>query len=292
VGNLGYDGFSFLDDLEHAGKRQWFYGFVAGVIFNFANMLLVAALSVSGMAVAFPVGIGMAIIMGSFLSYIVKPTGNLPILLAGCALIAAAIIVAAIACNILGVIRHEELARAGKAKSTRRPTTVKGVILALVSGLLMGSFFPLVQKGTEGEVGLGPYAITAVFALGIFLSAFVFDLFYINLPVQGEPLEISEFFHTRPGHHLLGVLGGVLWCGGAVASFAASAAPAQAQLSPALHSLLAQGYPLVAALWGLLAWKEFRGGDTRLKASALIMLVLFAGGLVLISLAPAYVRRG
>jgi glucose uptake protein len=291
LGNLGYDGFSFVDDLEHAGKRQWFFGFLAGILFNLGNMLLVAAVSVAGMAIAFPVSIGIAIIMGSILSLVGRPGGNILLLLAGCALIAASVAVAAIAYNILGVIRHEALARAGKAKSTRRPTTVKGVILGVVSGLLLGSYFPLVQKGMETDIGLGPYAITVVFCGGILASMLVFSVFFMNLPVEGEPVELSQYFRARPKQHFLGLLGGAIWCLGMDALLISSSAPTQAHLPPAINSLLANGFPVLAALWGLFAWKEFRDGDARVKVSGVVMLILFAGGLALVAIAPLYLRR-
>ncbi|HEV2445321.1 MAG TPA: hypothetical protein VGS58_05345, partial [Candidatus Sulfopaludibacter sp.] len=249
------------------------------------------SISVAGMTVAFPAGIGMAIVMSSLLGFIIKPASNLMLLLAGCALIAAAVVVVANAYNIMGVLRHEQLARAGKTRSTRRPTTVKGVILALVGGLLLGSFFPMMQKATETEIGLGPYAVMVVFSAGVFLSTPMFDIFFINLPVEGEPLEITEFLHVRPGLHLLGVLGGAIWCTGSVASLTTGLAPVPARLPVPLNSLLSQGYPLIAVLWGLFAWKEFRSGDGRVKLLTLTMFVLFAGGLALIAIAPLYAHR-
>src|ERR1019366_4863200 len=124
VGNLGYDGFSFLDDLMHAGKRQWLYGFMAGVILNLANMILMSAISVAGMATAFPVGIGVATIVGTTLAYAAGRTGSPALLFAGCALIAVAVVAAALAYRFHAILRHEELARAGKAASTRRPSSI------------------------------------------------------------------------------------------------------------------------------------------------------------------------
>jgi glucose uptake protein len=291
-GNLGYDGFSFVDDLMHAGKRQWLYGFAAGVIFNFANMLLVAAISVAGMAVAFPIGMGVALIIGVTLSNMIRPTGNFTLLFAGCALIVAAIVVDAIAYRQLGVLRHEQLARAGQTKSTRHPTSLKGIILALVSGLLMGSFFPLLDMGRQGEVGLGPYAIGAIFAMGVFFSTFVFNIFFMNLPVEGDPVEFTAYFKGRPKQHLLGFLGGAIWATGGIASFVAASASDQVQVGPAISYAMAQGATLISALWGLLAWKEFKGSDTRIGSLVALMLVLFACGLALVSIAPLYVRRG
>ncbi|MBZ5581846.1 MAG: hypothetical protein LAQ30_06505 [Acidobacteriia bacterium] len=293
VGTYGYDGFTFYDDLLHAGKRQWAYGFTGGVIFNFANMLLVAAISVAGMAVAFPIGIGLALIVGVALNYLIKPAGNPTWLFGGCALIVGAIVVDALAYGALGVLRHEQLAKAGLAKSTRRPTPVKGIVLALVSGLLMGTFFPLVEKGKEGEVGLGPYAICVVFAAGVFLSTFVFNMFFMNLPVEGEPVELFDYFKGRPTQHLLGVIGGIIWCSGAVASFVAASAGSDpvtsgAQVGPAVSYAMAQGATLISALWGVLVWKEFKGADTKVKFLAALMFLLFAAGLTLVSMAPLH----
>ena len=152
VGNLGYDGFSFRDDLMHAGKRQWLLGFAGGAVFNLANMLLLGAISVAGMAVAFPVGIGLALIIGVLFNFILRPAGNASLLFGGCVLVLIAIIANAYAYALLGRIEHEDLAMRGKATSTRRPTRVKGVVIALVAGVLMGCFFPLVEMGEEGDL--------------------------------------------------------------------------------------------------------------------------------------------
>jgi glucose uptake protein len=290
VGNLGFDGFSFMDDLMHAGKRQWLSGFVGGVIFNLANMLLLSAVSVAGMAVAFPVGMGVAVIVGTTLTYAAKSTGNPGLLLTGCMLVAAAVVAAALAYRFHAILRHEAIARAGKAASTRRPSSIKGIVLALVSGLLMGSFFPLVDNARAGDVGLGPYAVAAVFAIGVFLSTFVFNVFLMNLPVEGEPLEVLDLFKSTPKEHLLGLAGGALWCTGMVASLAAGSAAAETQVGTVAGYFLTQGFALIAALWGILLWKEFKPADLRVKTLAVLLFLLFAGGLLVISQASLHVR--
>ena len=286
AGSMGFDGFSLMDDLMHAGKHQWFFGLLGGVVFNLANMLLMAAIAVAGMAVAFPVGIGLALIIGVVLNYLIKPAGNPALLFGGCVLVLVAIVVDATAYNLLGKLRHEKLARAGQAKSTRRPTSFKGVVLALVGGLLMGSFFPLLEKGKEGETGLGPYSIALLFAIGVFLSTFVFNLFFMNLPVEGEPLELTAIFTSKPKQHLLGLLGGAIWCVGGIASFVAASAPAEIHVGPAISYAMGQGATLISTLWGLLVWKEFADADTKVKSLVVIMLALFAIGLTMIALAP------
>ena len=289
-GNLGFDGFLLIDDLMHAGKRQWFYGFTAGVIFNLANMLLMAAISVAGLAVAFPIGIGLALVIGVVWNYAIRPEGNPMLLFGGCLVILVAVLVDALAYRGLAVLRHEELARAGKAKSTRRPTPVKGVVLALVAGVFMGLFYPLVTKGQEGDLGLGPYAIGLVFAVGVFLSTFVFNLFFMNLPVEGDPVEVREYFRGTLKQHLLGWVGGGIWVTGTIASFSAASAPEQVHIGPAISYAIGQGATLISALWGLLVWNEFKGADTRVKSLVTVMLVLFVAGLAMVSLAPLFVR--
>jgi glucose uptake protein len=289
AGSLGFDGFTFSDDLMHAGKRQWLYGFAGGAVFNLANMLLLGAISVAGMAVAFPVGIGLALIIGVVLNFILRPAGNATLLFGGCVLVLIAILADAWAYAMMGRIEHETLARQGKAKSTRRPTRVKGVVISVIAGVLMGCFFPLVELGEEGDVGLGPYAVAVVFALGVFASTLVYNLFFMNLPIEGPPLELRDFFReTVIWQHLLGIAGGAIWCVGAVAAFVAAKAPAEVHVGPATSYAMGQGATLISALWGLLLWKEFKGGGTRVKTLIAVMLVLYACGLGLVSLAPLY----
>jgi glucose uptake protein len=295
LGTLGYDGFSFLDDMMNGGKRYAAMGFGAGVIFNLANMLLVAAIAVAGLSVAFPVGIGLALIIGVIWNYTIRPQGNAMLLFMGCALVVGAIVVDAFAYRAMELFRAELRAKSGKAKSTRKKVSLKGVFLSLASGVLMGSFYPLVVMsksgewgGTAGENGLGPYAIGVVFALGVFFSTFVFNLFFMNLPVQGEPLEFLDYFKGLPKQHLLGVAGGIVWCAGTIANFVGSSAPEAVQVGPAISLALGQGAAMVSALWGLVVWKEFEGADSRIKSLLFIMFVLFIAGLAMIAVAPLY----
>ncbi|MGE5647070.1 MAG: AcrB/AcrD/AcrF family protein [Acidobacteriota bacterium] len=298
-GSLGSDRFSFLDDLLLvAGRRNIAYGFGAGVIFNLANMLLVAAIAVAGMSVAFPVGIGLALIVGVVWNYLIKPQGNPTLLFLGVALVVVAIVLDALAYAALSAMRSREAIKSGKAKSTKVKTSWKGIVLSVASGILMGAFYPLVEMGKQGATGLGPYAIGFVFAVGIFLSTFPFNLFFMNLPVQGAPLEILDYFKGTKKQHLLGLVGGAVWAAGTVANFVVSSAtrpenPAlpDAQvplLGPAISYALGQGATLISALWGLLVWKEFRGADGRVRALIALMLVSFAAGLGLISVAALY----
>jgi len=288
VGNLGYDGFNFLDDLQHAGKRQWLFGFLAGVIFNFANMLLLAAVSVAGMAIAFPMSMAIAVMMGVAMGG-GKAVGNPLLVMLGCLLLLMSVLVNAVSYRIMIHAQHEALAREGKAKSTRRPTALKGIILALVSGLLMGSFSPLLEKARAGDVGMGPYAMAAMFALGVFFTTPIFNIFFMNLPVEGDPLDFGSFFSSKLRQHILGIIGGMVWVTGIVAAMVAGSVPDNIQGSPVLHFMLGNCWPLLATIWGALVFGEFKGADVRVKIMSMLMFVLFICGVAMIALGPLYV---
>ncbi len=287
-GNLGFDGFTFMDDLRHAGLRQDFWGLVAGVCFNLANMLLVAAISISGMAVAFPVGIGLALVIGVVWNYSINPVGNKEMLFGGMAIIVAAIIVDALAYRTYALQRARQAAREGKARHIRRTMSTKGIILSLAAGVFMGSFFPLLQNGMTTEVGLGPYAITVVFSIGVLLSTFVFNLIFMNLPVEGSPVEINDYFRGTLKSHALGLLGGMIWTVGLIGTLVAAAAEGAAKVGPAASYAIGQGATMVSALWGILVWREFAGANGKVKGLIAGMLILFVGGLALISIAPLH----
>ena len=291
VGDLGFDGFSFIDDLQHAGKRQWVFALVAGMIFNLGNILLLGAVSVAGLTIAFPGALGVALLLRTLLGFTGNATANTTLVLLGCLFILTSVVVNAITYRVVGVLRHEQLARAGVAKSTRRPNPVKGIILIVVSGLLMGSIGGLMAKAREGDLGMGPYAAGAMFALGVFVSSFVYVVFLMNLPVEGEPLEFTAYFKGRLGQHILSFLGGVLWYLGILAALVGSSVPETLQPQEPLRFLLAQGAAVVAALLGIVAWRELKGGDMRVRILAALMLVLFVCGLTMIGLAPLYVTK-
>jgi glucose uptake protein len=289
-GTLGYDSLLFLDDLMQTGKRNIAFGFAGGVVFNLANMLLVAAISIAGLAVAFPVGVGTALVVGVVWNYAIRPRGNPVLLFAGVAIVVVAIIVDAVAYRMHAYQKLRAAIKAGATKTTVNRVSPKGIVLCIVSGLLMGSFFPLVEmgKGHPGGIEMGPYAIGFVFAVGVFLSTFVFNLFFMNLPVQGEPVEILDYFQGNVRQHLLGVLGGIIWATGTIANFVAASAPEEVQIGPATSYALGQGATMVSALWGLLVWKEFAGAGQKVMTLIVLMLVLFIAGLTLISIAPLF----
>jgi glucose uptake protein len=286
LGTLGADGFTFLDDLMRAGKRNMAYGVAAGMLLNLGTMLLVGGISLAGMAIAFPLGLGTALIFSSLLSYISRPGGNPVLTFTGLGLVALALIFSAITHRSLSLRKEVLRMKAGEHRTLRPTVSWKGPLVSFIGGLLIGALNPLLGMASTGDVGLGPYSVAVMFAAGILFSTFVGNLYLMNLPLSGKPLEILEYFRGRLRQHALGVLGGMVWAAGILSSLVAASAPEEAQVARGTSFALLQSAPLVTALWGLAAWKEFKDADARTASFLVLMLFLYLAGLVMLALAP------
>lgn len=285
VGTLGWDGFSFMDDIRLAGKKQDLFALTAGGVFNLGNMLLLAGISIAGITVAFPVGAGIALAISSVLSYAVNRNGNPLIVAVGSLFILGAVVFNALAYKAVSLHKLMAQIRDGKTKSTKKKTSLKGVIVSAVGGVLLGAFYPLLDMAKNSDIGLGPYSMAFMFAFGVFFSTFVYNLFFMNLPVQGKPLELGEYFKGKGRQHLMGLLGGALFIGGVIAAFVSERATGPASASPALYFGLARGGVILAALWGVFYWKEFAGTEAKVRTFVIVMLVLLSVGVVALSVA-------
>jgi glucose uptake protein len=272
LGSSGQDGRPFLADLSQASRSSMVSAALGGAIFNAANILLVAAIDIAGMSVAFPVGIGLALVLGVIVNYIANPLGNAALLFGGVLLVVLAI--------ILDAIAYRKIPGASASVST------KGLVLAVACGILMGFFYRFVAASmypefTRPEVGkLGPYAAVFVFAVGIFLSNFILNTFVMKKPFVGQPVAFSDYLKGSFGTHLTGILGGIIWGIGMSFNIIASG-----RAGFAISYGLGQGATMIAAFWGVFIWKEFRDapdGTFRLLAA---MFGCFLVGLVLIILA-------
>jgi glucose uptake protein len=262
---------SFAADLAAAGPTQFAWAIAGGVVFNIANLLLVAAISIAGLAVAFPVGIGLALIVGVIWNFALAPTGNPVLLFGGVALVALAIVVDAMA------FRARESGGTGRTR---------GIGLSIVCGLLMGSFFPLVTRATSGPQGLGPYAVAVVFAIGVLLCTLPVNTLLMKRPItEDPPTTFAQYFAGGAREHLSGVLGGAIWGVGALCSFVAAQA---ALVGPATSYAMGQGATMIAAAWGVFIWREFAGAPPKARRLLLPMFVLFLAGLGTIAVAPLY----
>jgi glucose uptake protein len=268
----GPEGRAFLADLRQADPGWLVSAAVGGVVFNAANILLVAAIDIAGMAVAFPVGIGLALVLGVLINYWQQPTGQAGLLFAGVAFVALAI--------VLDAVAYRRLPGQGKRVSA------KGLTLALLCGLLMGFFYWFVARGMSQrfdvlEAGkLGPYTALLLFALGMLASNVVFNAFIMVKPFNGPPLTAADYFRGTVGQHLLGIIGGMIWGVGMSLSIIAAG-----QAGPSISYGLGQGATMVAALWGVFVWREFRAAS---GGTGLLLTLMFAAyfvGLALVIVA-------
>ncbi|MGZ8557720.1 MAG: GRP family sugar transporter [Chitinophagaceae bacterium] len=272
LGSNGNEGRAFTDDIKQAGANNIFSSLAGGVIFNLANILLVAAIAIAGMSVAFPVGIGIALVLGVIVNYISNPQGNPVLIFGGVALIALAI--------ILNARAYQKL-----QTNTTEGVSKKGLILSIVSGCLMGLFYKYVASSMVTnfnipEAGkLTPYTALVFFAIGIVISSFVFNTVQMKRPFMGTPVTFSDYFKGKTKDHLIGILGGVIWCLGMSLSIIASG-----KAGPAVSYGLGQGATVVAALWGIYVWKEFDKAPPGTKPLLNIMLLLYMAGLAMIIL--------
>jgi glucose uptake protein len=272
LGTAGSTGRSFFEDLGAIPNRNLLLALAAGVIFNVANLLLVAAIEIAGLAVAFPIGIGLALVVGAVSSYILSPNGNPVMLFGGIALVVGAIAFDAVAYRL----RERE-----RAAMSRR-----GVVISLVSGVLMGSFYPFVARSMSGPGAPGPYAVSLIFVLGVALCAVPFNYLLMRKPLDGQRSVSMSGYAAAPFRwHLWGVIGGAIWCTGAVFNFVASQAHV---VGPAVSYSIGQGATMVSACWGVFIWREFADAPARAKMYLFWMFVFFLAGLTLVALAPIF----
>ncbi len=274
MGSMGSGGQGFLANLSQAKGEYLLSAFIGGVIFNIANILLVAAIDIAGLAVAFPVGIGLALVLGVITTYFVDPSGNKALLFIGVAGIAVAIILDAIAYK--------------KLPSEGQKTTAKGIVLSVLCGLLMGFFYRFVAAsmpanladlGSAAEAGkLTPYTALVIFSLGLFASNFIFNTIVMAKPFVGEPVPISDYFKKgNPRLHLVGIVGGIIWSVGMSFSILAGDSAGYA-----ISYGLGQGATMVAALWGVFIWKEFKAAPAGTNKLLGLMFVFYLIGITLI----------
>lgn len=276
VGSMGDAGRPFIEDIRQADTGSIVYAALGGVVWNLGNLLLVAAIAVAGMSVGFPIGGGIAWVLGIVINYILiildkgKPEDNSSLLFSGVAVIVVAI--------VLSMMAYRRL-----ATEQKKPTR-KGILLSVFAGLLIAFFYGLVVKSLDntyvagGTGTLTPLTAVFFFAVGVAVSTFIFNPFFMAYPVQGSPVKMIEYARGDLRTHLVGVLGGSIWALGMVLSFMAAGAA-----GPAISYALSNAAPVVAILWGVLVWKEFAGAPRGTDRLLVIMFIAYLIGLALIT---------
>ena len=272
LGSIGEEGRSFWEDIGQASDRALGSAFLGGVVFNIANLLVVVAIDIAGMSVAFPIGIGLALVLGVLINYIAVPVGDPVLLFFGVAFVTLAIVFDAFAYRKLS----------GGTSLSRR-----GIFISILAGILMGFFFRFVaaatiQDFTNPAPGLmTPYSSVFIFSLGVFVSNFLWNTIFMVKPVKGEPVKYVDYFKKgTPRLHFIGMLGGIIWCIGMAFSMIASE-----QAGFAISYGLGQGATMIAAAWGVFIWKEFADAPKGTNRLIFLMFLFFIVGLGMIIIA-------
>ncbi|PYY08210.1 MAG: multidrug DMT transporter permease [Acidobacteria bacterium] len=264
MGSTGHDASRFLNNVHSSDGSNIVYALIGGALFNLANLLLVAAIDMAGLSVAFPVAIGIALVVGVVLSYALQPKGNAGLLAAG------------VACALIAVILDGKAY--GSLRSAGRTVTKKSLITCLVSGVLMGLWAPFMTHAMTRGNTLGPYSAAVFLTLGALLSCFIWNIYFMKQPLVGEPVGFSGFFHAPASGHLLGILGGFIWGLGTVFNLVAASFT-----GVAISYAIGQSAPMVAALWGILAWREFEGSAGRAKLYLTLMFIFYGLAILLVA---------
>jgi glucose uptake protein len=252
-------------NLLAADRASWVYALLAGALWNCGNVLLVAGLSLVGLAVAFPVSIGMALVVGVIGSYLIKPQGSPALLFTGVALVFAAVLVNSLAY---------------RSAAASRPTVSRaGLWICVAAGILFSGFGPLLAKAMSTAQPLAPYGVNILFGIGALVTTIPIMAYFMRHPVEGAPLTGADYGRGTTGSHVAGLLGGFFWGLGTILTFTP-----MAMVGTALAYAIGQSNPLVAALWGVFVWKEFRGAPRRSQILVGAMFALYVGGLLLLTL--------
>lgn len=269
LGSYGQQGRPFFEDIAQADLSMAGSAFIGGIIFNAANILLVAAIAIAGMSVAFPVGIGIALVWGVVVNYIANPIGDKLLLFTG------------VGCIVIAILLNAYAYR--KNNAAQKKLSTRGLVLSIAAGILMGFFYKYVAAAmfpdfTKPEPGkLSPYTAVFYFAIGIVASNFIFNTILMRRPVEGQAVNLSDYFKGGFRNHIMGILGGAIWCVGMSFSIIASG-----KAGPAISYGLGQGATVVAAIWGIFIWKEFKHAPRGTGTILNTMLLCYLAGLALL----------
>ena len=277
AGSIGSEGRPFLQDIAQVSWASIGWVLLGAVVFNVSNILLSASTSIAGMAVAFPLGVGIALVMGVLNNLLLHPTAgqNTVLLWVGVVLV-----VLAIVCNGIA---------SGKVSNEQRDPRQnrKGIILAVLAGLIMSFFSALVYNGVDldnfaapAAGKMTPYTAMVIFSLGVFLSNFIVNTLVMKKPFVGEPVTYGQYFAGNFKTHLVGILGGMIWAIGTSLNYICAG-----KAGAAVSYALGQGAPMIAAIWGVFIWKEFKGADKKVYGLLALMFCLFIAGLACVVVA-------
>ncbi len=287
---------TFQDTYLLAGLRKMAWAAGSGILFNLANMLLLAATSVSRISVAFPVAFAVAWAGGSIHEYLVRPSVNPMLAFGGSAVV---IVAAALGFIAYKWFLSDEAHQAIKAltadprapvKAAPADTSARALVLAIFAGLFFVGFFFALQEAISGDNGVPSYGAALILAGGVFGSSIVFVPFFLNFPVRGKPLTVRQYLQLERRQHIVGILGGMVWTVGLLGGLVTYGLPAAIMPAPAVLYLLSHSGPVLSAILGLVIFRELPGAQVKVHATMVAMLVLMLVGMSMIAVAPVYGR--
>jgi glucose uptake protein len=255
-------GAAFLKGLLEADRSAWLWALGGGAFMNAGNLALLAGIRRVGIAVAFPISVGLSIVVGTLLTYLVNPKGNLLFLGAGVVLI------------FLAVITNSVAYGYRKTDGSNKHRSINDLAICVVSGTLFMCSGPMFAKAISSTKPLDPNGTCILYALGSLIIAGPLLIYLTRHPIEERPFSFIAYLHGSTRNHLAGLIGGGIWGAGMLLVFL----PANI-VGPALALAVGQADPLVAALWGVLIWGEFRGAPASARALLASMFILYVAGL-------------
>jgi glucose uptake protein len=292
-GSLNTSELSFQENFLITAYRNMAWAVAAGMVFGIGNIFLLATVSISGLAVAFPVALGTAVVVGTAWNLVTGAQNSAMLAILGVLLVLIAVVIVAFAYG-----NHLDRLLAARTNTALRPdprlqrppkspSAAQAVILGVISGFAFGFVRPLTDLARETDNGVAPYGLALLLGAGMLAMAVLLTPFFFNFPVAGEPLGLRHLFSGSGMQHFYGFIGGVLAGAAVLGAFVVAAAPATARVTPGITYALMQGGTLLAALWGLLVWREFKSADLRVRTMFAVLLIVFALGIGMLSVAQS-----
>jgi glucose uptake protein len=310
LGSVNQAEITFMDSLTGVAFRKVAIAIGAGVLFHLANAFFMSTVSIAGLAVAFPVGAGLATLLALIVNYFLYPQGNVTMLLAGMVFLVGAMVVSARAYGLAAQVRRSMEAAAQAAAATNEPAVqvprgaptrrprktgktkslaTKAVVLSLLAGFFLAPIPALLDMSREGDLGIPPYVVIMFFAVGMLFVSLLVSPFWMNFPIEGEPLGVAAYWKkggVKP--HLLGLIAGAIAMAGFASLALSASVPPNQQIGTVLSYALSMAILVLGTAWGAFAWGEWNGAGARVRTQVILLFVLLISATALISLSPNY----
>jgi glucose uptake protein len=261
----------FRDNIAIVGYRQLAYAIIAGSVFNLGNMMLVGGISLAGMTVAGILSGSIALILATIIGYFTATGGASGVQFAGVIIAAGLFLLTARSYDRALMLRHRDLMhKTPMRKKVEAPSAGVGIAFCIISGVGLGSFHTFIDWARVADLSMTAYPIAFFFALGIFLSTLVFNLYFMNLPVQGDPLSPLDYFRIPAGAHLSGILSGLVFGLGLVAFLLAAEANGAIAVPRGVILAILPASAALMALQGRRGWHEFDDATYRTQTVLLV----------------------